>query len=230
ELHGEVTNSPAAGMNQHALTRLQLRGVEQRLPRGQRSQRHGRCADVMKRVRFEREFWFANDDIISVRAVACRIRQAVNLIASFELRYARPDFFHDAGQVPSKNEREFMRPEVFHVAFTNFPIDRVHSRCVNADENFTRLWLRTPCVFVLKDFRSAVVVNSNRFHCSFLFCEQQSAAHRALEKDYVSCLSITDWHAPPRGGMKTFAYLRRESVFRETATHPSNKANSPRQL
>ena len=31
-----------------------------------------------------------------------------------------------------------MRPEVFHVAFTNFPIDRVHSRCVHADENFTR--------------------------------------------------------------------------------------------
>ena len=41
-----------------------------------------------------------------------------------------------------------MRPEVFHVAFTNFPIDRVHSRCVNADENFARLWLRTRRVFV----------------------------------------------------------------------------------
>ena len=56
ELHGEMTNSAAAGMNQHALARLQLRGVEQRLPRGQRGQRHGRRADVMKRVRFEREF------------------------------------------------------------------------------------------------------------------------------------------------------------------------------
>ena len=56
ELHGEMTNSAAAGMNQHALTWLQLRSVEQRLPRGQRSQRHGRRADVMKRVRFEREF------------------------------------------------------------------------------------------------------------------------------------------------------------------------------
>ena len=31
-------------------------------------------------------------------------------------------------------------------------------------ENFTRLWLRTRRVFVLQDFRSAVVVNSNRFH------------------------------------------------------------------
>ena len=58
-----------------------------------------------------------------------------------------------------------MRPEVFHVAFTNFPIDRVHSGCVDADENFTRLWLRTRRVFVLQSFRSAVVVNSNRFHC-----------------------------------------------------------------
>src|SRR4029079_7476370 len=66
ELHGEVTNTTAAAVNQHALAWLQLPGVEQRLPRGQRSQRHGRRADVMKRVRFEREFWFANDDIISV--------------------------------------------------------------------------------------------------------------------------------------------------------------------
>ena len=66
-----------------------------------------------------------------------------------------------------------MRPEVFHVAFTNFPIDRVHSRRVNSDENFARLWLRTRRIFVLQDFRSAVVVNSNCFHglrcCAAIF-------------------------------------------------------------
>src|SRR6266446_4107450 len=134
--------------------------------------------------------------MISVRAVARRIRQAVNLVADFESRHASTEFLDYSGQVPSENEREFMRPEVFHVAFTNFPIDRVHSRCVNADENFTRLWLRTRCIFVLEDLRSAVVVNLNCFHCSFLFCEQRSAARRALEKDYVSCLSITNRHAP----------------------------------
>ena len=76
----------------------------------------------------------------------------------------RPDFFHDAGQVPSKNEREFMRPEVFHVPFTHFPIDRVHSGRVDSDENFIGLWLRTRRVFVVKNLRSSVVVNSNRFH------------------------------------------------------------------
>src|SRR5437667_5599074 len=119
----------------------------------------------MKRLRFEREFWFVNDGVISVRAVAGWIGQAVNLVADFESGHASTEFLDYSGQVPSENEREFMRPEVFHVAFTNFPIDRVHSRCVNADENFTRLWLRTRCVFVVQDFRSAVVVNSNRFHC-----------------------------------------------------------------
>jgi Pyridine nucleotide-disulphide oxidoreductase len=56
ELHGEVTDSAAAGVNQHALAWLQLRDVEQRLPRSQRGQRHRRCANVMKRVRFAREF------------------------------------------------------------------------------------------------------------------------------------------------------------------------------
>jgi len=38
-LHGEVTNTTAAGVNQHALAWLQLRSVGKRLPRGQRSQR-----------------------------------------------------------------------------------------------------------------------------------------------------------------------------------------------
>src|SRR6266536_2971862 len=109
----------------------------------------------MKRVRFEREFWFTNDDIISVRAVACRIGQAVNLVADFELGHAFTEFLDYSGQVPSENEREFMRPKVLHVAFTNFPIDRVHSCRVNADENFTRLWLRARRIFVAQDFRSS---------------------------------------------------------------------------
>src|SRR5207302_4784111 len=170
---------------QHALAWLQLRGLEQRLPRGQRSQRHGRRADVMKRVRFEREFWFANDDIISVRAVACWIGQAVNLVADFESSGScrtRTEFLDYSGQVPSENEREFMRPEVFHVPFTNFPIDRVHSGRVNADENFPRLWLGTRCVFVLEDLRSAVVVNSNRFHCSFFSVNNDRPRTTVLRK------------------------------------------------
>src|SRR5882724_11728464 len=102
--------------------------------------------------------------MICVRAVAGWIWKAVNLVADFESGHASTEFLDYSGQVPSENEREFMWPEVFHVAFTNFPIDRVHSRRVNADENFTRLWLRTRRVLVLQRFRSAVVVNSNRFH------------------------------------------------------------------
>ena len=46
-----------------------------------------------------------------------------------------------------------MRPEVFHVAFTNFPVNRVHSRRMNADEYFARFWLRKRRVFVLQRFR-----------------------------------------------------------------------------
>src|SRR6266542_2662082 len=121
----------------------------------------------MKRVRFEREFWFANDDVISIRAVASWIRQAVNLVADFESSRrggTRSELLNYSGQIPPKNEREFMRPEVFHVAFTNFPIDRVHSGPVDADENFARLWLRTRRIFVAQDFRSAVFVNPSCFH------------------------------------------------------------------
>src|SRR5438552_14943783 len=136
----------------------------------------------MKRLRFEREFWFVNDGVISVRAVASRIGQAVNLVADLESRHASTEFLDYSGQVPSENEREFMRPEVFHVAFTNFPIDRVHSGRVNADENFARLWLGTRCVFVLEDLRSAVVVYSNRFHCSFFSVNNDRSRTTVLGK------------------------------------------------
>ena len=143
-----MADTTTAGVNQHALAWLQLRGIEQRLPRRQRSQRHGRRPDVMQRVRFEREFWFANDDIISVGAVARRIRQAVNIVADFESGHTFTELLDYSGQVPSENEREFMRPEIFHLAFTNFPIDRVHSGRVDPDENFARSRLRTRRVFV----------------------------------------------------------------------------------
>src|SRR5690349_11028798 len=103
----------------------------------------------MERLRFEHDFGFAHNDVISIRAVACRIGKAVNLVADFESRHTSTEFLDYSGQVPSENEREFMRPEVSHVAFTNFPIDRVHSGRVDSDKNFARLWLRTRRFFVL---------------------------------------------------------------------------------
>src|SRR5258708_22910616 len=99
-----------------------------------------------------------------LRAVGGWLGTVVTLVAYFESGHASTEFLNYSRQVPSENKRKFMRPEVFHVAFTNFPIDRVHSRRVNSDENFARLWLRTRRVFVLQRFRSAVAVNSNCFH------------------------------------------------------------------
>src|SRR5260370_31831720 len=89
---------------------------------------------------------------------------AVTFVPILKPRHASTEFLDYSGQVPSENEREFMRPEVFHVAFTNFPIDRVHSGRVDSDDNFARLSLRTGRIFVLENFRSAVAVNSIRFN------------------------------------------------------------------
>jgi hypothetical protein len=57
-----------------------------------------------------------------------------------------------------------MRPEVFHVAFTHVPIDRVYGSGMNSDQDFTLSRLRTRRVFVLENLRAAVGVNPNRFH------------------------------------------------------------------
>jgi hypothetical protein len=44
--------------------------------------------------------------------------------------------------------------------------------------------------------------------CPFLFYQQRSAEQRALEKDYVSCLSITNRHTAPWSGAEAFALFR----------------------
>ena len=135
-------------------------------------------------------------------AVACAIRQTVNLVAFFDPsrgHVVRPKFLNHTGHVPTGYERERVRDEIFHVTAANFPIDRIHTSGMDSDQDFARSWLRTRRILILEYFRTAVVVNSNRLHvrgliCPVLFCGQRSAAHRALEKDYVSCLSITKRH------------------------------------
>jgi len=152
-------------MNQHALTWPQLaRLSNNRLPPGQRSQRTA-LRDVMKDFGLSGEFLDRERRYIRHTRVACRIRQTVNLVADFESRHAFTEFLDDSGQVPSENEREFMRPEVFHVTFHELSIDRVQSRCADADETHPPV---AADAVRLRSARppSAVVVNSNRFHFS----------------------------------------------------------------
>jgi LysR substrate binding domain len=67
--------------------------------------------------------------------------------------------------------------------------------------------------------------------CSFLFYQQQSAEHRALEKDYVSCLSITKrhtasqpWNSLFRGGGQDGERLARgaEAACLAARAQPAN--------
>ena len=121
----------------------------------------------MKCVRFQRDFGFAHDHIFGIRAVACVIRQAVNLIAFFKPSRGggiRPNFLNQARHVPTEDERERVRQEIFHVTGANSPINRIHASRMDSDQDFTLSWLWTRRVLVLEDLRPAVVMNSNRFH------------------------------------------------------------------
>ena len=55
-LYRETTDSARAAMNENSLTRLEFRSVDQRLPCGQRRQRHGGRLNKRERFRFDRRF------------------------------------------------------------------------------------------------------------------------------------------------------------------------------
>src|SRR6266550_4199573 len=58
--------------------------------------------------------------------------------------------------------------------------------------------------------------NRNRLTLVKIFIPIRSLRHVDLGKDHVSCLSITDRHAPPRSGTKTFALApARVSISRD---------------
>jgi len=120
---------------------------------------------VMKRRRLERNLGFAHDCVFGISAIARRVGQTVNFVALLKSGHTRADLFHNTRQVPPRNKREFVWQEVLQVTFTNFPIGRVHPGRVNSDENVGRrgdFWTRR--LFILQDFRPAVLVDSNSFH------------------------------------------------------------------
>ena len=84
QLHRKAAHGARAGMNEHPLLTVHLRGIEQSLPGRHGSQRNAGRVDMIHRSRFlsqQRLFYY---DEFCIRAIAADIRTAEHFIAGLE--------------------------------------------------------------------------------------------------------------------------------------------------
>ena len=90
-------------MDENGLSLVQVRHVNERLPRGQCAHRHRRGFSKGKRLRFRSDFPFLDGDVFGPAAAECRI--TVDGVASFKACHVRASFFHDPGDLVARNQR-----------------------------------------------------------------------------------------------------------------------------
>ena len=149
-------------MNENGLSRLQLRRVRHRLPRGQGAHRH-RCGfGKVKRFRFRGYFPLLDRDVLGPATSEGRV--TINCITRFKVCHFRASFLHDAGDVVTRNQRQ-MGPELPSVLATEGErIGWIDATRNYAHERFIFLGLRPRHFFELQQLRRAILVRDYRFH------------------------------------------------------------------
>ena len=118
----------------------------------------------MERLRFHCDRGFANGDVIGISAVLRRVSHGEDFVALFESRHTLVNFFHHPRHIPTGDQRKFMLDDFFELTGAHFAVERVHASGMNPDEHFAFPYFWTWRIFVLQDFRSAVIVNSDCLH------------------------------------------------------------------
>ena len=92
-------------MNQNGLSLVELCFVDQRLPRGERGQWHGRGFGERDRLRFSRSLFIRNDCVFRVPAASIQIKIRIDGIAGFVLVDLRAGFLDNPGHIRAGRER-----------------------------------------------------------------------------------------------------------------------------
>ncbi len=141
----------AAGgsVDEHGLTRGKPGDIEQRLPSYQRHERKGCRLDEVQRLWYGRECRRIRSHILRVRA-APDAEEAIYCIARLEISDSVPDCLDHAGHVHSQDQREHILEHFFHVAYANFPVYGIDSRCFDLYQGLPYTGLRLRHVLAFK--------------------------------------------------------------------------------
>jgi len=136
DLHREMSDSTRRGENEDALTRLNVRGLDQRLPGREPRERDCPRPDVVQGVRDQRELARRRGDVLGVRSgLAREAGHPEDPVSDGEPRHAVAELLDDAGDVPADRERRLSEKAASR---TNLPVDRVDPGRHRAYENLRR--------------------------------------------------------------------------------------------
>ena len=123
DLHRQVPDAAGGGEDQDALTRPDVRGLDERLPGREPGERQRAGLDVVQPVRDPRELARRRGDVLGVRGrLAREARHAEDAVSGREPRHSVADLLDDAGDVPADRERRLAEEAA---ARAHLPVDRV---------------------------------------------------------------------------------------------------------
>lgn len=102
ELNRENPDAPRSSVDQSLLARGEVAGIKESLPYDQICERNGGGVNVIDGLGLQRDFGFADRDILRICAIAGKIGAAVNLIALFKPFNIYTYLFDHARYVPSR--------------------------------------------------------------------------------------------------------------------------------
>ena len=159
-----------------------LRDVDERLPRGEPDERDRRGLLVARgSPASSRAALVAHERYSAIGADAIFVEAAIDRVADLELGDARADRFDDARRVEAQNPGQFVANEVPLPAAPELPVDGVHRRGDDADEDVARPRRRLVDLVDREHLRPAVGVDPRRLHLAAIM-SQRALARRLLRR------------------------------------------------
>ena len=135
--------------------------IKQRPPGCGRTHRYGGGLNKTQGLRFERERLDRYREILSVGPFGDLTKDSLPALKG---GHSGTNVFDHSGHLDARSIGKRHRPELFHQALTDFPVDRVHASRVDTNKHFARLWLWARLLFQLELFRSTIAMDLNRLH------------------------------------------------------------------
>ena len=144
QLGRDVAYAARRRVNQHRLAGLEVRHVEQRLPRGQGRQRQPGGLRIVHRIRLGHEVHRRRGHVFGVAAASPGpAHHATDRVAGPEVGDIRAQRLNHARYVPPRNERErVMQPRRYALARARLPVHRVDARGAYPHQHLPGLGLR----------------------------------------------------------------------------------------
>ena len=168
ELDGDVAHAPGGGVDEQALARLEVGGLEQALPGGEGDEGQGRRPHVVDGGGLGRQVLGGGGHVLGVGAA--RLGEAhhpEDLVARRKGVHARPGGLHHAGDVPAQGQREALADLVgLAAAGTGLPVHGIDAGGVHPDQDLTLARLGLGGVLEVHLLGTAVGVDADRLHAA----------------------------------------------------------------